>query len=111
MIQPPIEREIIWARRTDRTDIPPPETIVLGYEPVDFDGDFTSLIADVAFFVHYQTVDTDDPDGTRAKRHYPRLNKWGLFDTPAHAQEYADSFPLLPEHEQPDHIVEVRAFV
>ena len=111
MIQPPIEREIIWARRTDKADAPRPETIVLGYEPIDFYGDFTSLITDVAFFVHYQTADTDDPDGTRAKSHYPRLNKWGLFDTPVHAQEYADSFPLLPEHERPDHIVEVRAFV
>jgi len=35
----------------------------------------------------------------------------GLFDTPAHAQEYANSFPLLPEHERPDHITEVRIFI
>ena len=109
MIQLPVEREIIRARRVDRADLPPPETEVLGYEPVNFDGDFTSLIADLAFFSCCRTPDMEDPDGTRAKVHYPRLNKWGLFDTPAHAQEYTDSFPLPPEHERPDHIVEVRA--
>jgi len=110
MIQPPLEREIIWARRMDKANSPPPEAVVLGYEPIDFDGDFTSLIADVAFFSCCRTPDIEDPDGSRAKIHYPRLNKWGLFETLAHAQEYADSFPLLPEHERPRHIVEVRAF-
>jgi hypothetical protein len=110
MIQPPVEREIIWARRIDKTDPPPSEMIVLGYEPIDFYGDFTSLIANVLFFSYHQTTDTDDPDGMRAKIHHPRLNKWSLFNTPTHAQEYADSFPLLPEHERPDHIAEVRAF-
>lgn len=108
MIQPPVEREIIWARRMDKADTPPSETIVLGYEPIDFYGDFTSLIAGVLFFHYWETTDMDDPDGTRAKIHYPRLNKWGLFDVPTHAQEYADSFPLLPEHERPPHIAEVR---
>jgi len=108
MIQPPVEREIIWARRMDRADPPPPETVVLGYEPIDFYGDFTSLIADVAFFSCCRTPDIEDPDGMRAKVHYARLNKWGLFDTPTHAQEYADSFPSLPEHERPDHIAEAR---
>ena len=110
MIQPPVEREIIWARRMDRADPPPPETIVLGYEPIDFYGDFTSLIAGVLFFRYHQTTSIDDPDGMRAKTHYARLNKWGLFDAPTHAQEYVDSFPLLPEHERPRHIAEVRAF-
>ena len=31
-----------------------------------------------------------DPDGTRAKNHYTRLNKWGLFDTPTDAKQYLD---------------------
>jgi len=110
MIQPPVEWEIIWARRMDKADAPPSETVILGYEPIDFDGDFTSLITCVVFFRYRLTTDIDDPDGNRAKVHYARLNKWGLFETPAHAQEYADSFPLLPEHERPRHIVEVRAF-
>ena len=110
MIRPPVEREIIWARRMDRTDAPPPETVVLGYEPIDFNGDFTSLTTCVAFFRYRLTTDIDDPDGMRAKVHYARLNKWGLFDTPVHAQEYLDSFPLLPEHERRDQIAEVRAF-
>ena len=110
MIQPPVEREIIWARRIDKSDTPPPETIFLGYEPIDFYGDFTSLIANVLFFRYAETPDIKDPDGTRAKIHYPRLNKWGLFDIPTHAQEYADSFPPLPQPERPPHIVEVKTF-
>ncbi|MHC4540940.1 MAG: hypothetical protein ACYTEK_24430 [Planctomycetota bacterium] len=110
MIDPPVEREIIWARRTDRDDAPPAETEILGYEPIDFDGDFSSLIADVAFFRTLVNADIDDPDGTRSRIHYAKFNKWGLFDAPSDAHEYVDSFPLLPEHERPRHIAEVRAF-
>jgi len=111
MIHPPVEREIVWAGRTDRTDSPPPEVALLGYEPIDFYGDFTSLIARVAFFRGFLDATIEDPDGTRAKVHYARLNKWGLFDTPVHAQEYLDSFRLLPEHERQDHIAEVRSVI
>jgi len=75
MIQPPVEREIIWARHMDRADPPPPETIVLGYEPIDFYGDFSSLIAGLLFFRYSWNATIDDPDGTRAKVHYARLNK------------------------------------
>ena len=108
MIWPPVEREIIWARRMDKDDPPPPKTAILGYEPIDFDGDFSSLIAHVLFFRYSWTADLDDPDGIRAKIHYTRLNKWGLFDTPTYARQYVDSFPLLPAHERPDHIAEIR---
>lgn len=108
MIRPPIEREIIWARNIDKNDLPPPETEILGYEPIDFDGDFTSLIADVLFFRCGRMAGWGDPDGARAKNYYSRLNKWGLFDTPDLARRYVDSFPLLPEHERPEHIAEVR---
>ncbi|MCP4263621.1 MAG: hypothetical protein GY774_39855 [Planctomycetes bacterium] len=107
-IHPPVEREIIWARRIDKNDPPPPGTEILGYEPIDFDGDFSSLIAHVLFFRYGWTADFDDPDGVRAKNYYSHLNKWGLFDTPDLARRYVDSFPLLPEHERPEHIAEVR---
>ena len=108
MIRPPVEREIIWAGRTDKNDPPPQGTEILGYEPIDFDGDYTSLIADVFFFNYFRPADCDDPYGTRAKKYYSRLNKWGLFDTTDLVQQYVDSYPLLPEHERPDHIAEVR---
>jgi hypothetical protein len=108
MISTPVEREIIWAGRMDKNDPPPPGTEILGYEPIAFDGDDTSLLADVVFFRYGKTADIDDPDGARAKNYYSRLNKWGLFDTPDLAQRYVDSFPLLPEHERPEHIAEVR---
>jgi hypothetical protein len=108
MIRPPVEREIIWARRMDKKDPPPPGTEIMGYEPIDFDGDFSSLIAGVLFFRYVWNADCDDPDGTRAKNYYSRLNKWGLFDTPGLARQYVDSFPLLPEHERPEHTAEIR---
>lgn len=108
MIRPPVEREIIWAKHMDKNDPPPPGTEILGYEPIDFGGDFSSLITGVLFFRYFWTADLDDPDGTRAKNYYSRLNKWGLFDTPDLARRYVDSFPLLPEHERPKHIAEVR---
>jgi len=111
MIRPPVEREIIWARRMDRDDTPPPESAILGYEPIDLEGDFTSLIADVAFFRITLNVTIDDPDGSRHRGHYSRFNKFGLFDTPAHAGEYVSSFPRLPECERPRYVVEVRALV
>ena len=110
MIQPPVEREIIWARRIDKSDTPPPETIFLGYEPIDFYGDFTSLITGVWFFRYSRNFTIEEPYQIWAKTHFPRLNKWGLFDVPTYAQEYVDSFPRLPEHERPRHIAEVRAF-
>jgi hypothetical protein len=108
MIQSPVEREIIWARNVDIADQPPPGAEVLGYEPIDFDGDFTSLIANVLFFRYRLGKDTADPDGTREKFYYSKLNKWGLFDSPAQAKEYANTFALLPDHERPRHIAEVR---
>jgi len=108
MISTPVERELIWAGRMDKNDPPPPGTEILGYEPIDFDGDFISLIADVLFFRCGTMAGWGDPDGARAKNFYSRLNKWGLFDTPDLARQYVDSFPLLPEHERPEHIAEVR---
>ena len=109
MIRPPVEREIIWAGRMDRADPPPPETVVLGYEPIDFEGDFSSVITSVAFFRYNQS---SDPAGKYAKILCAKLNKWGLFDTATDAQKYVDSFPLreLPEPDRPRHIAEVRAF-
>ncbi|MHC4145555.1 MAG: hypothetical protein ACYSWW_21535 [Planctomycetota bacterium] len=108
MIQPPVEREIIWARRMDRADTPPPETVFLGYEPIDFEGDFSSIITSVVFFRYRQG---SDPAGKYAKILHAKLNKWGLFDTATDAQDYVDSFPLreLPELDRPRHIAEVRA--
>ena len=107
MIHPPVEREIVWAKRTDREVPPPAYTTVLGYEPIDFNGDFSSVITSVAFFRYRWNSDADD---TRFKVLSSKLNKWGLFETPTDAQEYIDSFSLLelPEQDRPDHIAEVR---
>ena len=112
MIAPPVEREMIWARRIDSTDPPPPDTVVLGYDPTSFYPDeHDSLIAAEAFFRYYQTADIYGPeDEERARVHHARLNMWGLFDTPAHAKEYMNSFPpTTTTRELPDYIAEIRA--
>jgi len=50
-IMPPIEREIIWARRMDANDPPPPETVLLGYEPSAFyPPECNSAVAEGLFF-------------------------------------------------------------
>lgn len=110
MIRSPVEREIMWARRVDR-DVPPPlNTAVLGYEPISFDGDFSSVITSVVFFRYRRSA---DPGGKYAKLLHAGLNKWGLFHTPTSAQEYVDSIPQkeLPWQDRPGHIAEVRAFI
>jgi len=111
MIPPPAEREIIWARRMDQADPPPPEIVVLGYEPSEFYGsNHCSLIADIAFFRYSRRDVHDDQKKMRFKAHHARLNMWGLFDRPTHAQQYLDSCPLLEPHERPcTYIVEIIA--
>jgi hypothetical protein len=75
MISPPVEREIIWARRLDRGDLPPPETVVLGYEPTEFFGsDHSSLIADIAFFRYWRGTHPDDQKKMRFKALNANLN-------------------------------------
>jgi hypothetical protein len=107
MIRPPLEREIMWIRRMDRDVQPPSDTEILGYEPIDFYRDFSSVITSVVFFRYRRSA---DPDGKYAKFLHARLNQWGLFDNPADAQEYVDSIPLqeLPWQDRPRHIAEVR---
>ncbi|UCF14641.1 MAG: hypothetical protein JSW59_14600, partial [Phycisphaerales bacterium] len=109
MIPPPVEREIIWARRMDCGDLPPPETAVLGYEPTEFFGsDHSSLIASCAFFRHWRPPHRDDDKIMRFKALHARLNTWGLFDTPADAKQYLDSCPLL-EPDERLYIAEIRS--
>ena len=109
MIPPPAEREIIWARRMDRGNLPPPETAVLGYEPTEFLGsNHSSLIADIAFFRYWRGVHVEDQKKMRFKALHARLNTWGLFDTPADAEEYLDSCPLLEPGERL-YITEIRS--
>lgn len=96
MIPPPVEREIIWARRMDRADPPPPETVVLGYEPTAFyASEHESVIASIAFFRYWRGDEQKDPKKMRFRAYHARLNRWGLFDTPTDAQQYLD-FILEP---------------
>ena len=89
MILPPVEREIIWARRMDKNDMPPKKTEVLGYEPNDFYGSRISLVAGNAFF-SYDASEEGKYIIMQLEKFHSRLNKWGLFDTPTEAKQYMD---------------------
>jgi hypothetical protein len=92
-IPKPTEREIIWARRMDKTNPPPPETVVLGYEPSEFyPCDHNSIICRNAFFRYWRTDHQGDPHKIILETFHTRLNKWGLFDTLSSAEQYLDFF-------------------
>jgi hypothetical protein len=85
-IEPPIEREIIWARRLDGSDEPPPGTVLLGYESNTFyPPTCGSPIAEGMFFTYPGTY---DEEGTRFRFYHHKLNRWGLFDAAVDAEQY-----------------------
>lgn len=90
MIAPPVEREIIWARRMDAADPPPPETVLLGYEPSAFYPPCcNSAVAEGMFFNWWICEREED---AQLKVHHAKLNKWGLFDTATDAEQYLESY-------------------
>lgn len=90
MIAPPVEREIIWARRMDAADPAPAGTVLLGYEPSAFyPPDCNSAVAEGMFFTCWIREREENP---QLKAHHAKLNKWGLFDTPAEAEQYLESY-------------------
>ncbi len=87
-IEPPVEREIIWARRmgVDDPPEPPAATLFLGYEPTEFyPPSCRSAIAEGMFFT---CPNSHDQEELRFEAYHDKLNKWGLFDTPADAEEF-----------------------
>jgi hypothetical protein len=113
-IEPPVEREIVWARRIDGGDTPPSGTVLLGYEPSQFyPPTCDSAVAEGLFFTY---PIPDDREGLRLKTHHDRLNQWGLFNTPAETEEYLTVYlaslpPDWDEHLYRYHTTEVRAIV
>ena len=111
-IEPPVEREIIWARRMDAADPPPPETTLLGYEPSGFyEQDDVSAVAQGMFFAWWVREREEDH---QLKMYHSKLNRWGLFDTPTDAEAYLQAFraslpPDWDEHWYTYYTTEVRA--
>lgn len=100
MIEPPVEREIIWARCVDEGYPPPPtmdeddpilaETVLLGYDASAFyPPECNSAIAESMFFVYWYA---DDAKRVRFKAHHEKLNKRGLFDTPGDAAKFLEAY-------------------
>ena len=116
MIEPPVEREIIWARCIEEDCSISPEVdaelVILGYDPSAFYPPHChSAIAASMFFTWWEC---DDEKILRFAAHHERLNKWGLFDTPTDAEQflkaYLDAFePSADELRYGHRIVEVRA--
>jgi len=112
-IVPPVEREIIWARRMDVGDPPAPGTALLGYEPSSFYPPYcNSAVAEGFFFPVWLWV-PEYKESVELRAHHARLNKWGLFDAPSEATEYLESYlPSLPadwdERRYRYYVVEVR---
>lgn len=111
-IEPPVEREIIWARRMGAGDEPLPGTVLLGYEPGTFYPPVsTSAIAEGLFFTY---PGSNDEEGSRFQTYHDRLNRFGLFDTPADAEQYLKAYlDFLPADwdQQKDkyYTIEIRA--
>lgn len=112
MVQPPAEREIIWARRMDVADSPAPNTVLLGYEPACLcQAEHNSAVAECMFFAYWM-IDGWNPE--QLEPHHANLNKWGLFDTPRASEEYLEAYlralePGADEGEYDYSTVEVRA--
>ncbi len=94
-IDPPVEREIIWARRMDADDKALPGTVLLGYESNTFyPPTCGSPIAEGVFFTERGTY---DEEGSRFRVYHEKLNRYGLFDTPSDAEQYLkDWLSFLP---------------
>ena len=110
-IPPPIEREIIWARRIDKNEKPPSQTDLLGYEPTAFyPDDHGSILANYAFFAFCRT-EKEKHLTKQLDKFHSKLNKWGLFDSAIEAQKYKDFIlEIAPEeHEGINYIAEIRS--
>lgn len=113
-LRPPVEWEIVWARRVDVAipDAPPPDTTLLGYEPSEFyPPTCYSPVANSLFLTVFDELKPSPEQELRLKVHYDKLNKWGLFDTRIEAEEYLKAFfALLPDEKYyAYYITEVRA--
>ncbi len=90
MIVPPIEREIIWARRMDAGDVPPHEMVLLGYDVTAFyPPESNSAIAECMFFITW--IDYDK-ERVRFREYHAKLNRWGLFNTVGDAEQYLEAY-------------------
>jgi hypothetical protein len=99
-IEPPVEVEIVWARRMDANDEAPPGTVLLGYESNTFyPPTCDSPIAEGMFFT---SPGSCDEEGSRFGVYHEKLNRYGLFDTPSDTEQYLkDWLSFLPPTTDP----------
>ena len=106
LIEPPVEREVIWIRKANCNVAGQQTYPLLGYEPAWWGGDWFSAISDCLCFPMWHGTDTK---GVLFKEYYERLNRHALFDTADIAKDFLKFYRSFDWTETGEYeIVEVR---
>jgi hypothetical protein len=89
LLEPPVEREIIWIRDAESDSSGLPDYPLLGYDPSYSGGDWFSAISDCMCFPRWHGTDTE---GELFKKYHDNLNQYALFDTPEMAREFLEYY-------------------
>jgi hypothetical protein len=102
LLEPPIEREVLWFCNVESDPRSQPDYPLLGYEPALFGGDWFSAISDCLCFPIWHGTDTE---GELFREHHERLNDHALFDTPDAARDFLDYYRSFDWTETGDYII------
>lgn len=89
LLQPPIEREIIWIRDAESDLAGLPDYPLLGYDASYSGGDWFSAISDCMCFPVWHGT---DKEGELFEEYHDKLNQYALFNTPETAREYLEYY-------------------
>jgi hypothetical protein len=106
LLEPPIEREVLWFCDVESDPDGRPDYPLLGYEPALLGGDWFSAISDCLCFPMWHGTDSE---GQLFKKYHEKLNEHALFDNPQIARDYLEYYRSFDWTETGDYnIVEVR---
>lgn len=106
LLDPPIEREVVWFRNAESDLCGQVDYPLLGYEPALLGGDWFSAISDCLCFPIWHGT---DPEGELFKEYHEKLNEHALFETPDMARAYLEYYRSFDWTETGDYsIIEVR---
>lgn len=106
LLEAPVEREVIWVRKTESVLTNQPDYPLLGYDPAWFGGNWFSAISDCLCFPRWHGTDSE---GQLFKKYHEKLNKHALFDNPQIARDYLEYYRSFDWTETGDYnIIEVR---
>ncbi len=103
----PKDWEIIWVQLSDDRVKPPPQTILLGFEPTSFPEGYFSALCDCMCFPRWHGT---DEEGALFIEYHARLNSHALFDSPRDAENFLRFYRSLDWTESGEYsIVEIHA--